>query len=74
MSVVISVRIPRELKEKIDEYGIRVSQVVRKALIEEVKKRELEEASKAAEELGKLFSKLSNEEIVSTIREYRRNR
>ena len=73
-SVTISVRIPRELKEKIDRYGVRVSEVVRKALEEEVRRREFEEAVKAAEELGELFSKIPDEEIVRVIKEYRRTR
>ena len=73
-SVTISVRIPRELKEKIDRYGVRVSEVVRKALEEEVRRREFEEAVKAAEELGELFSKIPDGEIVRVIKEYRRTR
>jgi len=73
-SVTISVRIPKELKEKIDRYCVRVSEVVRKALEEEVRRRELEEAAEAAEELGKLFSRIPDDEIVRSIREFRRAR
>ena len=73
-SVTISVRIPRELKEKIDRYGVKISEVVRKALEEEVRRRELEEAAEAAEELGKLFSRIPDDEIIRTIKEYRRAR
>ncbi len=73
-SVTISVRIPKELKEKIDRYGVRISEVVRKALEEEVRRRELEEAAKAAEELGELFSRVPDDEIVRSVREYRRSR
>ena len=71
-SVTISVRIPRELKEKIDRYGVKISEVVRKALEEEVRRRELEEAAEAAEELGKIFSRIPDDEIIRTIKEYRR--
>jgi len=70
-SVTISVRIPRELKEKIDRYGVKISEVVRKALEEEVRRRELEEAAEAAEELGKIFSRIPDDEIVRIIKEYR---
>ena len=73
-SVTISVRIPRELKKKIDSYGIKISEVVRKALEEEVRRRELEEAVKAAEELRELFSRIPDEEIVRVIKEYRRTK
>jgi len=72
--VTISVRIPRELKKKIDSYGIKISEVVRKALEEEVRRRELEEAVKAAEELRELFSRIPDEEIVRVIKEYRRTK
>ncbi len=73
-SVTISVRISRQLREKIKKYGIRVSEVVRKALEEEIKRRESEEAAEAAEELGKIFSRIPEQEIVRLIREYRRSR
>ncbi|RLG46339.1 MAG: hypothetical protein DRO00_03705 [Thermoproteota archaeon] len=73
-SVTISVRIPKELKEKIDKHGIKVSDVVRRALEDEVKRRELEEAAKAAEELSKLFSKIPEQEIIRLIKEYRGSR
>ncbi len=72
--VTISVRIPKELKQKIEEHGIRVSEVVRRALEEEIKRKELEKAAEAAEELGKIFSKIPEQEIVRLIREYRRSR
>jgi antitoxin CcdA len=73
-SVTVSVRIPRELKDKVDRYGVKISEVVRRALEEEVRRRELEEVLKAAEELGDLLSRISEEEILSTIREVREGR
>ena len=73
-SVTISVRISKKLKEKIDRYGIKISEVVRKVLEEEVRKKELEEVTLAAKELKKFFSKIPDEEIVETIREHRRHR
>ena len=73
-SVTISVRISKKLKEKIDRYGIKISEVVRKVLEEEVRKKELEEVTLAAKELKEFFSKIPDEEIVETIREYRRHR
>lgn len=69
-SVNISVRIPRRLKEELSKYGVKVSEVVRRALEEEVERR-IETARRAAEELGDLFSKVSEEEIVRSIKEDR---
>ncbi len=74
MSITITVRIPRELKEKVNRYRIKVSEVVRKALEKEVEKKELEEAAAAAKELGELLARIPNEEIVKTIKEARRTR
>jgi len=73
-SVTISARIPRELKEKLDRYGIKISDVIRRALEEEVRRWELEEARKASRELGGLFSKIPEGEIIKMIREGRRER
>ena len=42
MSAVIHVRIPRQLKEKIDELGINVSEEVRKYLEKRVRQAEME--------------------------------
>ena len=36
---VISAKIPKDLKEEIDRLGIKVSEVVRKALMEDIKKK-----------------------------------
>ncbi|ADI31633.1 hypothetical protein [Staphylothermus hellenicus] len=73
-SVTVSARIPRRLKEKLDRYGIKISEVIRRALEEEVKRRELEEARKASRDLGDLFSAISEKEIVEAIREDRLKR
>jgi post-segregation antitoxin (ccd killing protein) len=67
MSVTISVRIPKELKEKIKKYGINISHVVRKALEEELRKKKIEEAREAAKRLGEFFSKIPEEDIVKGI-------
>jgi Mg/Co/Ni transporter MgtE len=72
--VTISVKIPRELKELMDKYGIRPSAVIRRALEEEVKKRILEEAENKAKELINKVSHISDEEIARIIREDRDGR
>ncbi|MFZ8849142.1 MAG: hypothetical protein ACO2OV_02760 [Thermoproteota archaeon] len=72
--VTISVKIPRELKELMDKYGIKPSTVIRRALEEEVKKRILEEAENKAKELINKVSHISDEEIARIIREDRDGR
>jgi len=72
--VSVTVRIPKELKEDLSRHGVEVSRVVRRALEEEVRKRELEELKKIAGELGRFFAKIPEERIVKSIREDRRAR
>ena len=72
--VTVVVRVSREVKEDIRRYGIEVSKVVRKALEEEIKRRKLEELKNAAGRLGDLLAKISDEEIVKSIRETRKLR
>ena len=74
MSVTVSVRIPRELKEEAKRYGINISEVARRALEEEVRRRKLEEAMAAARRIGEILSKIPEEEMVKWLREAREER
>jgi len=71
MSATITVRVPRELKEAIKKYRIRVSDVVRRALEEEVRRRREQEVEEALDRLGEALSKVPPEEIVRAVREDR---
>lgn len=73
-SVTVSVRVPKRLKEELSRYGVEVSRVVREALEEEVRRRRLEEFGEIAGELGELFAKVPEGEIVRGVRETRRSR
>jgi len=42
MSAVISVRVPKWVKEKLEEYGVDIPSVVRRSLLEEVRRIEEE--------------------------------
>jgi len=70
----VSVRIPRELKEEAKRYGINISEVARRALEKEVKRRKLEEAMAAARRIGEILSKIPEEEMVKWLREAREER
>ncbi|MFP3203253.1 MAG: type II toxin-antitoxin system CcdA family antitoxin [Sulfolobus sp.] len=69
--ITVSTKVRRELLEKAKEYNINVSEVLRKALEEEVKKREEEEARKSAEKIAKEL-KLPAEEVARLIEEDRK--
>ena len=73
-SVTVSTKIPKQLKEKIQKYKIKPSKILRKALEDEVKKREVEELKAEIENLKPILDKISVEDIVKSIREDRDSR
>lgn len=72
--VTVSAKIPRELKELLDKYGIKPGPVIRRALEEEVKRKILEEIEEKARQLSKKLSHITDEEIARIIREDREAR
>ncbi|PVU76562.1 CopG family transcriptional regulator [Acidianus hospitalis] len=73
-SVVISVRIPEELKEELEKYNIDEAEVIRRALINEVKKAKAKELEKEAREIKEVLSKIPIEDVIKEIREDRDER
>lgn len=69
--VTISIKIPREVKEKLEKFGIKPSELLKKAIEEELMKREVEEIKKKIEELKDVFAKVPIEFVVKSIREDR---
>ena len=67
----VSAKIPTELKVKAKKLGIKTGELIRKALDEEVKRREIEEINIELKRLKPVFDKISVEEIVAMIREDR---
>jgi post-segregation antitoxin (ccd killing protein) len=74
MSVTVTVRIPKELKEEAKRHGINISHVLRRALEEELRRRKMEEVEEAAKRVGELFSRIPEEEIVNWIKKARKER
>ena len=72
--VTVSAKIPRELKELIDRYGIKPGEVIRRALEEEVRRRMLAELEERARRLSGKLAGISDEEIVELIRRDREAR
>jgi len=73
-SVTVSTKIPKQLKEKMRQFKIKPSKIMRKALEEEVKKRQVEELKEEIEKLKPLLEKVSMEDIVRSVREDRDSR
>ena len=70
----ITVRIPGELKKQLEETGVKISQVTRKALENEVRRIQDEKAREAAEKLSQLLHEIPDEEIIKATRETRDQR
>ena len=73
-SVTVSTKIPKQLKEKIQKFKIKPSKILRKALEDEVKKREVADLKEEIERLKPILDKVSVEDAVKSIREDRENR
>ncbi len=72
--VTVSTKIPKQLKEKIQRYKIKPSKILRKALEDEVKRREIEELKQEINKLKPVLEKVSMDDIVRSIREDRESR
>jgi len=72
--VTVSTKIPKQLKEKIERLKIKPSKILRKALEDEVRKREVEELKEEINRLKPILEKISAEDIVKSIREDRDSR
>ena len=73
-SVTVSTKIPRPLKEKMKRLKIKPSKLLRKAIEDEIKRKEIEELKEEIIKLKPILDKVSMEEIVKGIREDRENR
>ncbi|MEM2169826.1 MAG: hypothetical protein QW186_08535 [Candidatus Bathyarchaeia archaeon] len=69
--VTVSVKIPREVKERLERLGIKPSQLLKNAIVEELRRREIEDLRKRIEEVKPILNKISTEYVVKSIREDR---
>ncbi len=69
--ITISTKVRRELKEEAERLGIRISEVLRQALEEEVRRRKLEELEKRLERMKDALERIDVDRIVRSIREDR---
>lgn len=72
--VTVSAKISEELKQKMDELNIKASKIIRKAIEDEVKRKEVEKLKEMLEEAEPILAKLSVERVVRSIREDRDSR
>ncbi|MEM2424562.1 MAG: hypothetical protein QXM00_08815 [Candidatus Bathyarchaeia archaeon] len=72
--VTVSVKIPRDVKERLERLGIKPSQLLKNAIIEELRRREIEDLRRRIEEAKPILNKISMEYVVKSIREDRMGR
>ena len=72
--VTVSAKIPEELKKKMNNLNIKPSEIIKKAIENEIKRREIEELKETLEEVKPILAKLSVERVVKSIREDRESR
>ena len=66
--ITVSSKVSRELKEEAERLGVRISEVLRRALVEEVRRRRLEELGRRGEGLAPVLEKLEIGGVVEGVR------
>ena len=75
MSTVISAKVPKDLRLRAKRYGVKIGEVVRRALEEEVRKIEQERLSRNLDELSVMLrDRLTKDDIVRAVRSSRDER
>lgn len=74
MTEVLTLRIDEETKRKVKRYGIHVSQIARAAIIQEIERKEREEALGALKRMKGLLGKVDTKRVVDHIRKDRQAR
>jgi len=72
--VTVSAKIPEELRRKMEKMSIKPSEIIREAIENEVKRREVEELREILEEARPILAKLSVERAIRSVREDRDSR
>ena len=72
--VTISAKIERKKKDQLEEFGVTMSALIKKAVDAELKAQRREKAIRELKEVAPLFRKVSKEEWIQAIRETRDQR
>ena len=72
--VTVSTKVRRRLKEEAERLGVKISEVLRHALEEEVRRRKLEELEEKLSEVGETLDRIDIDRVVKSIREDREGR
>jgi post-segregation antitoxin (ccd killing protein) len=72
--ITVSAKIPKQLKEKMKQLKIKPSRVVRKAIEDEIKRKETEALKEEINRLKPILEKVNMNDVVKSIREDRESR
>ena len=72
--VTVSTKVRRELKEEAERLGVKISEVLSRALEKEVRRRKLEELEEKLSEVSEALEKIDIDRVVQSIREDREGR
>ena len=72
--VTVSTKIPKQLKEKMRILKIKPSKILRKAIEDEIKRKEAEQLRDEIDKLKPILEKVSMEDVIKSIREDRDSR
>jgi len=72
--VTVSTKVRRRLKEEAERLGVKISEVLRRALEEVVRRRKLEELEEKLGEVGEALDRIDIDRVVKSIREDREGR
>jgi len=71
MTEMVTLRIDEETKRKVKRYGIHVSQVARAAILQEIERKEREEALQAFRRMREILREVDTKRVAEHIREDR---
>jgi L-lactate utilization protein LutC len=74
VNIVVSAKIPKELKEKAMRYGVKLSQTFRDALEQKINEIERKEKADKVRELRKSIGKVDKSDVVKAVRASRDER
>jgi len=66
--VTVSGKIPRDVKERLDEYDVNLSKLIRELLERELERMDEEILRAKAERASEILKKIPDEELVAAIR------
>ena len=72
--VTVSVKVPVEVRDKLRKYGVKLSELLKRAIYEELRRREVEEVERELSELRHVLKGFSRKFVVRALREDRESR